>query len=133
VELGRPERLLVIDAPEPLAELVRRARPPDLVTREITGEAIRAVKETFDAILVWREDRAGSRAVFDGAVKRLEPAGVVWAVTAMRKVRGPTTPAVHRLELSDLVKGLGKAGLVRDREVRVSAWHVAFRFARGKT
>ena len=51
----------------------------------------------------------------------------------MRKVRGPTTPAVHRLELSDLVKGLGKAGLVRDREVRVSAWHVAYRFAKGKT
>ena len=52
MELGRPERLLVIDAPEPLAELVRRARPPALVTREIGGEAIRAVKETFDAILV---------------------------------------------------------------------------------
>lgn len=128
LELDRPERVLVIDAPEPLSDLLRRARSEPLLTREITGDAIRSVKETFHAILVWREDRAGSRAVFDGAVKRLEPGGVVWAVTAMRKVRGPTTPAVHRLELSDLVKGLGKAGLVHDREVRVSAWHVAYRF-----
>ncbi len=128
LELDRPERLLVIDAPEPLSDLLRRARSEPLLTREITGDAIRAVKETYHAIFVWREDRAGSRAVFDGAVKRLEPGGVVWAVTAMRKVRGPTTPAVHRLELSDLVKGLGKAGLVHDREVRVSAWHVAYRF-----
>jgi len=118
----------VIDAPELVSNLLRRARSEPLLTREVTGDAIRAVKETFDAILVWREDRAGSRAVFDGALKRLEPAGVVWAVTAMRKVRGPTTPAVHRLELSDLVKGLGKAGLAHDREVRMSAWHVAYRF-----
>ena len=101
-----------------------------MATLESTGDAIRAVKDTFDAILLWREDRAGSRAVFDGALKRLEPAGVIWAVTAMRKVRGPVTPAVHRLELSDLVKGLGKAGLAHDREVRVSAWHVAYRFGK---
>jgi hypothetical protein len=123
----------VIDAPEPVSDLLRRGRPEPLLTRETAGDAIRAVKETFDAILVWREDRAGSRAVFDGALKRLEPAGVVWAVTAMRKVRGPTTPAVHRLELSDLVKGLGKAGLAHDREVRVSAWHVGYRFVRRET
>lgn len=133
LELDRPDRLLVIDAPEPLSALLRKARPEPLVTLESTGDAIRAIKETFDAILVWREDRAGSRAVFDGAVKRLEADGIVWAVTAMRKVRGPTTPAVHRLELSDLVTGLGKGGLVHDREVRVSAWHVAYRFVRGKT
>lgn len=128
LELDRPGRVLLLDAPEPFANLLRRARPGSLVTQEATGDAIRAVKETFDAIVVWREDRAGSRAVFDGALKRLEPDGVVWAVTAMRKVRGPTTPAVHRLELSDLVKGLGKAGLAHDREVRMSAWHVAYRF-----
>ena len=132
LELDRPLRLLVLDAPEPLSDLLRKARSEPLVTRESTGDAIRAIKETFDAILVWREDRAGSRAVFDGAVKRLEAQGVVWAVTAMRKVRGPTTPAVHRLELSDLAKGLGKAGLVHDREVRVSAWHVAYRFRRNE-
>ena len=130
LDLDRPGRLLVIDAPEALSALLHAARPDPLLTRESTGDAIRAIKETFDAILVWREDRAGSRAVFDGAVKRLEAEGVVWAVTAMRKVRGPTTPAVHRLELSDLVTGLGKAGLVHDREVRVSAWHVAYRFGR---
>lgn len=129
LELDRPKTLLLIDVPEPVAELVRRARA-EREARESTGDAIRAVKETFDAVLVWREDRAGSRAVFDGALKRLAPDGVVWAVTAMRKVRGPTTPAVHRLELSDLVKGLGKAGLANDREVRVSAWHVAYRFTR---
>ena len=133
LELDRPDRLLVIDAPEPLSALLRKARPEPLVTFESTGDAIRAIKEAFDAILVWREDRAGSRAVFDGAVKRLEADGIVWAVTAMRKVRGPTTPAVHRLELSDLVTGLGKGGLVHDREVRVSAWHVAYRFVRGRT
>lgn len=120
----------MIDAPEAVNDLIRRARSEPLLTQETTGDAVRAVKETFDAILVWRENRAGSRAVFDGATKRLGPAGVVWAVTAMRKVRGPTTPAVHRLELSDLVKGLGKAGLAHDREVRVSAWHVAYRFRR---
>jgi hypothetical protein len=130
LELDRPGRLLVLDAPEPLCDLLVKGRPEPLVTRESTGDAIRAIKETYDAILVWREDRTGSRAVFDGAVKRLEAEGVVWAVTAMRKVRGPTTPAVHRLELSDLVKGLGKAGLAHDREVRVSAWHVAYRFGR---
>ena len=129
MELDRPESLLLIDVPEPVADLLRKARA-GRETRESTGDAIRAVKETFDAVLVWREDRAGSRAVFDGALKRLAPDGVVWAVTAMRKVRGPTTPAVHRLELSDLVKGLGKAGLANDREVRVSAWHVAYRFTR---
>ena len=129
LELDSPETLLLIDVPEPVADLLRRARA-GRETRESTGDAIRAVKETFDAILVWREDRAGSRAVFDGALKRLAPDGVLWAVTAMRKVRGPTTPAVHRLELSDLVKGLGKAGLANDREVRVSAWHVAYRFTR---
>lgn len=133
LELDGPERVLLIDVPEPVADLVRRARAAPRETRETTGDAIRAVKESFDAVLVWREDRAGSRAVFDGALKRLGPDGVVWAVTAMRKVRGPTTPAVHRLELSDLVKGLGKAGLVHDREVRVSAWHVAYRFARPAT
>jgi len=133
LELDRPERLLLIDVPEPVTDLVRRARPEPLETRETTGDYIRTVKETFDAVLVWREDRAGSRAVFDGALKRLAPEGVVWAVTAMRKVRGPTTPAVHRLELSDLVKGLGKAGLANDREVRVSAWHVAYRFGRRAT
>lgn len=128
MELEGPDRLLVIDAPEPVMELLRRARSARLLTHRAEGDTLRAVKESFDAILIWREDRAGSRAVFDGALKRLAPGGVLWAVTAMRKVRGPTTPAVHRLELSDLVKGLGKAGLAHDREVRVSAWHVAYRF-----
>jgi hypothetical protein len=70
--------------------------------------------------------------VFDGAVKRLEPDGILWVVTASKKVRGPTTPAVHRLELSDLVKAFSKEGFTHDREFRVSAWHVAHRFTRRK-
>src|SRR5207249_7451922 len=90
--------------------------------------SIRSVKDKFDAILVWREDRSGARSIFESAVGRLEPGGALWVVTAMRKVRGPKTPAVHRLELSDLVKGFGKNGLANDREVRVSGWNVAYRF-----
>ena len=54
-------------------------------------------------------------------------------VTALKKVRGPLTPAIHRLELSDLVKAFEKEGLTHDREVRVSAWHVAYRFVKPKT
>jgi hypothetical protein len=40
------------------------------------------------------------------------------------------TPAVHRIELPDLVKAFAKDGLAHDREVRVSAWNVAYRFRR---
>ncbi len=72
----------------------------------------------------------GSRALFEAAVKRLEPAGRLWVVTAMKKVQGPKTPAGERLEAGDLEKGFGKAGLECDREARLSAWHVAYRFTR---
>jgi len=61
---------------------------------------------------------------------RLEPGGALWIVTAMKKVRGPRTPAVHRLELSDLVKAFQKEGLAHDRDVRVTAWNVAYRFVK---
>src|SRR4029077_13569559 len=61
-------------------------------------------------------------------VRRLAPGGALWIVTAMRKVMGPKTPAVHRLELSDLAKGLDRHGLANDREARITAWHVAYRF-----
>lgn len=127
MELIEPERVLLIDNPTELAALVESARGPR-TTRQAGGDALRTVKETFDAILVWREDRGGSRAVFDGAVKRLDPGGAIWVVTALRKVRGPMTPAVHRIELPDLVKAFAKDGLAHDREVRVSAWNVAYRF-----
>ena len=129
MELIEPERVLLIDNPTELAALVESARGPR-TTRLASGDGLRTVKETFDAILVWREDRGGSRAVFEGAVKRLDDGGAIWVVTALRKVRGPTTPAVHRIELSDLVKAFAKDGLAYDREVRVSAWNVAYRFRR---
>ncbi|HEX9286906.1 MAG TPA: hypothetical protein VF999_06525 [Thermoanaerobaculia bacterium] len=130
LELGRPDRVLLVDSPEELARLVESARSGEGTTRETSGNAIRSVKETFDAILIWRENRSGSRSIFEKAVERLEPGGALWIVTAMKKVRGPSTPAVHRLELSDLVKAFQKEGLAHDREVRVSAWNVAHRFVK---
>ena len=130
LELGRPDRVLLVDSPEELARLVESARSGEGTTRETSGDAIRSVKETFDAILIWRENRSGSRSIFEKAVERLEPGGALWIVTAMKKVRGPSTPAVHRLELSDLVKAFQKEGLAHDREVRVSAWNVAHRFVK---
>lgn len=130
MELNAPERLLLVDAPGELARLLESARSEPRTTVSTRGDAIRAVKNAFDAVLVWREHRGGSRSVFDGAVKRLEPDGILWVVTASKKVRGPATPAVHRLELSDLVKAFSKEGLMHDREFRVSAWHVAHRFTR---
>lgn len=128
LDLVEPERVLLIDAPLELASLVEAARPAPRTTLLSSGDALRMVKESFDAVLVWREDRGGSRSVFERAVKRLDGGGTIWVVTALRKVRGPTTPAVHRLELSDLVKAFAKDGLEHDREVRVSAWNVAYRF-----
>ena len=133
LELVEPERVLLVDPPAELAELIESARPASRTTLRADGDALRSVKEKFDAILVWREDRGGSRAIFDAALKRLETGGAMWVVTALRKVRGPSTPAVHRLELSDLVKGFGKGGLTYDREVRVSAWNVAYRFRSRET
>jgi hypothetical protein len=133
LELVEPERVLLIDAPPELASLVEGARLAPRATRLGSGDALRMVKESFDAILVWREDRGGSRSIFERAVKRLDGGGAIWVVTALRKVRGPTTPAVHRLELSDLIKAFAKDGLEHDREVRVSAWNVAYRFKRRET
>jgi hypothetical protein len=133
MDLIEPERVLLIDAPAEMDALLEDARGASRTTRRASGDALRAVKETFDAILVWREDRGGSRAIFERAVKRLDRSGAIWVVTALRKVRGPTTPAVHRIELSDLVKAFAKDGLAHDREVRVSPWNVAYRFRRRET
>jgi hypothetical protein len=130
MELDTPDRVLLVDTPEELTALLVASRPGPKTTVETTGEALRAVKDLFDAVLIWREHRVGSRSIFDGVLKRLEPGGALWVVTALKKVRGPSTPAVHRLELSDLVKAFEKEGLVHDREVRVSAWHVGYRFGR---
>ena len=128
MELEEIDRLLLVDVPEGVAHLFESARSDPRSTLETTGDAIRAVKDLFDAVLVWREHRGRSRSVFDRVLKRLEPGGALWVVTALKKVRGPSTPAVHRLELSDLVRAFEKDGLAYDREVRVSAWHVAYRF-----
>jgi hypothetical protein len=129
--LAGARRLLLVDAPAPLADLLLAARPRDSETVRVTAEALSGVKDSFGAILLWREDRVGSRSVVESAVRRLEPEGVLWAVIAMKKVRGPRTPAAHRLELSDLVKGLEKHGMSPDKEVRMTSWHVAYRFAKG--
>ena len=129
LDLSAAASLLLVDAPVNLARLLTGNRPTDRPGRSVAAEAIRSVKERFEAILVWREDRAGSRSVLDYLVKRLKPAGVLWVVTARKKVRGPRTPAARRLELSDLEKAFSKEGLTHDREVRIPPWHVAYRFA----
>jgi hypothetical protein len=126
--LERPERLLLVDAPAALADLLRASRPKKSETLQVEARALATVKESFDAILLWREDRVGSRSVMEQTVKRLAPGGALWIVTATRKVIGPRTPAVHRLELSDLAKGLDHHDLANDREARITAWHVAYRF-----
>jgi hypothetical protein len=91
---------------------------------------MRSVKQRFDAILVWRENRVGSQAVLELAAQKLESGGVLWVITAMRKVIGPRTPAAHRIELADIKKLLEPKGLRHDREVRVTAWNVGYRFVK---
>ena len=118
-----------MDAPATLAELIRASRPTESETLEVESRSLATVKRTFDAILLWRENRIGSRAVMEQTVKRLAPGAALWIVTAMRKVMGPRTPAAHRLELSDLSKGLAHHSLANDREARITAWHVAYRFS----
>jgi len=94
----------------------------------VATDALRSVKDHFDFILLWREDRVGSHAVLEAARKRLLPGGRLWVATAMKKVQGPRVPGAHRLNLEDLKKAFAKDGLSYDREVRLSAWHTAYRF-----
>ncbi len=130
LEVAAAQRLLLVDAPPELEDILSGAAAPGQSLTTIEARAIRSVKETFDWILLWQESRVGSRALFESAVKRLEPHGRLWVVTAMRKVQGPRTPAAHRLEAGDLTKAFVPQGLAGDREARLSAWHVAYRFAR---
>ena len=130
LDLERAARLLLVDAPAALADLLAQSRSTDLETRIVEARALSTVKETFDSVLLWREDRVGSRSVLASVVRRVEPGGVLWVVTALRKVIGPRTPAVHRLDLTDLTKGLEPHGLSSDREVRITSWHTAYRFVR---
>jgi hypothetical protein len=130
LEIAAAERLLLVEAPEQLVEILSGSAAPEQTVTRIGARAIRSVKDAFDWILLWQESRVGSRALFEAAVKRLEPNGRLWVVTAMRKVQGPKTPAAHRLEAGDLTKAFAKEGLAFDREARLSAWHMAYRFAR---
>ncbi|MDQ6892406.1 MAG: hypothetical protein M3167_06965 [Acidobacteriota bacterium] len=130
LDLASGDRLLLVDPPEALETLARSVREGRGETDVAEGRKIRAVKQSYDTILLWREDRVGSQAVFETLVKRLERAGVLWTVVALKKVQGVATPAAHRLELSDLVKAYSPTGLKYDREVRVTPWHVAYRFVR---
>lgn len=130
VGVAASESLLLVDAPEPLVDIFAAARDPEAPLLEAVSEArLRAVKDAFDAVLVWREDRVGSQALLAAAEKRLRPSGVIWVVTAMRKVSGPKTPAAHRLDKRDLEKAFAKSGRRLDREARFSAWHTGYRFA----
>ena len=129
LELAAPARLLLVGAPESLVSLARSARKDLAPPQTAEAEAFRSVKEDFDGILLWREERPGSEALLRQAVKRLASTGALWVVVALRKVIGPKTPGAHRLDREDLVEALQKAGLGLDREVRVTPWHVAYRFA----
>jgi hypothetical protein len=130
LELSSPESLLLIDAPEALRALAEEARKDRGAPEIVRGEAIRSVKTRFDGIVLWREERPGALSLLASAARRLAPGGALWVVVARRKVAGVRTPAIHRLNRGDLQKALARDGFVSDREVGVSAWHVAYRFAR---
>lgn len=130
LEFSAAAQVLLVDAPPELEAMLAGAASPTQSIRSAEPSHIRSVKESYDLILLWQESRIGSRAVLEGARKKLAADGRLWIVTAMRKVSGPRTPAIHRLELGDLTKALAKEDMVCDREVRLSAWHVAYRFVR---
>jgi hypothetical protein len=131
IGLSAAESLLLVDAPEPLELLLAETRTAGLPLEAATEKTLRSVKDAFDVVLVWREDRVGSQALLAAAVKRVHPGGSLWVVTAMRKVIGPRTPAAHRLDRYDIERAFAKTELRLDREVRFSAWHVGYRFRRG--
>jgi hypothetical protein len=130
LDLAAASEILVVDAPKELEAMLTAAATPEQCIRTEEPRYVRSIKEKFDLILLWQESRVGSRAIFEAAVKHLAPEGRLWIVTALRKVSGPRTPAIHRIELEDLKKAFAKDGLVNDREARLSAWHVAYRFGR---
>ena len=127
--LASAESILLVEPPPEFEKVVQEAAAPGQNVRCTEGRTLRSVKERFDLIVVWQESRVGSRAVLDVAVKRLAPGGRLWVATALKKVSGPKTPAIHRLELADLKKAFEKSGLTSAGEARLSAWHVAYAFA----
>jgi hypothetical protein len=130
LELSAATHALLVGAPPELEAMVQGDGSGEAAerTQSVPAGAIRSVKDHFDFILLWQEDRVGSHAVLDAARKRLLPGGRLWVATAMKKVQGPRVPAAHRLGLEDLRKAFAKDGLSCDREVRLSAWHTAYRF-----
>jgi hypothetical protein len=130
IGVDRERSLLLVDAPEPLERLLAATRTGPAPLEAVVEARLRGIKEEFDVVLVWREDRVGSQALLAAALKRVRPSGAIWVVTAMRKVIGPRTPAAHRLNLRDLQKAFEKTGLRMDREARFSSWHVGYRFVR---
>lgn len=129
LELAAADSILLVEAPAELEAVVSGVLGEGQSLRTVEGRAIRSVKDAFALVLVWQESRVGSQSVLEAAMKRVAPGGRLWVATALRKVSGPRTPAVHRLDLADLEKAFGSRGLARDREARLSAWHVAYRFA----
>lgn len=127
LELAEPERLLLVDLPDSLVALAASAREGRPPAETAQGDRIRSVKQSYDGILIWREERAGSQALLEHAIKRLDPGGSLWVIVALRKITGLKTPASHRLDRDDLVKAFAPQGRVPGREVRVTAWHVAYR------
>lgn len=128
--LARIADLLLIDVPDALEQVIMAERPPGASVRTVAARALRSVKQRYGGVVLWREDRVGSRSVLDATIKRLEPGGILWVVIANRKVVGPKTPAARRLDRGDLGRALEPAGFVAEGEVRVSAWHTALRFRR---
>lgn len=131
LELAAASSALLVGAPpeiEAMVAAVAKAAGDSPDVRTVPAGAIRSVKDRFDFILLWQEDRVGSHAVLDAARKRLLPGGRLWVATARTKVQGPRTPAAHRLNLEDLTRAFAKDGLACDRQVRLSAWHTAYRF-----
>jgi hypothetical protein len=123
-------RPLLVDVPPELEKILTQSAASNAPIESAAAGAIRSIKESFDFILLWQEDRVGSQAILAATLKRLLPGGRLWIATAMKKVQGPRTPAVHRLGLEDLRKAFTKDGMVCDREMRLSAWHMAYRFVR---
>jgi hypothetical protein len=130
LEIPTARHILLVECPPELAAIVRGAAAEEAEVSEVEARYVRSAKDSSELILVFQESRVGSRAVLDAAVKRLAPGGRIWVVTAMRKVQGPRTAAAHRLESFDLDKAFEKTDLQRDREARISAWHVAYGFRR---
>ena len=129
LELAGADSILLVEPPSEIEAVVTGALGDGQALRTVEGRSVRSVKDRFALVLVWQESRVGSQAILEAARKRLAPGGFLWVATALRKVSGPKTAGIHRLDLADLEKAFSKSGLARDREVRLSAWHVAYRFA----